>query len=74
MGTVGRLANTALAVSQGNEGYNVLKNAESPEDYVSGGIQLATALAGARGSSKAEVGKLPTEKLLVIFCVLLSKM
>ena len=62
LGTVGRLANTALAVSQGNEGYNVLKNAESPEDYVSGGIQLATALAGARGSSKAEVGKLPSRK------------
>ena len=40
----------------------MLKNAESPEDYVSGGIQLATALAGARGSSKAEVGKLPSRK------------
>lgn len=62
LGTVGRLANTALAVSQGNEGYNTLKNAQSPEDYVSGGVQLATALAGARGSSKAEVGKLPSKK------------
>jgi len=62
LGTVGRLANTALAISQGNEGYNTLKNAQSPEDYVSGGIQFATALAGARGSSKAEVGKLPSKK------------
>ncbi len=63
LGTVGRLANTALAVSQGNEGYNTLKNAQTPEDYVSGGIQLATALAAAKGSSKYESGvKLPTRK------------
>lgn len=63
LGTVGRLANTALAVSQGNEGYNTLKNAQSPEDYVSGGIQLATALTAAKGSSKYEGGiKLPTRK------------